>query len=418
MTPRPTSPSPSPSPSPATHPRRQRGVTLIELMVGLAIGLFATLVITQITTLWEGRKRTTSGGSDAQVNGALALQQLQRDVQMAGYGSIINGGVGCWARVKLGSNPRVDFRLAPVVITNGANGATDSVRVLTSNARSYSVPTFTKTDHARSANSFAPQDGVTIGNQLGDLMIAVPTRNVTTDICTVGASPTVYASVFNISAAPTTTSIAHATGSTGPWNHDETDPIFPGATAAAISYSAGTSLMNLGNLDTSRGIPLYRDYQINTQTLQTLTYTARGSTTAATVGPPATLAASATTVTEDVAPQIVNLQAVYGHDTSAPRDNIVDTWDTTAPTSQDGWSRVIAVRIAIVARSTQYEQDAVTPAKPGDCSSLTAASNFPKWKPDGSTWDCLDVSGLTDYQHYRYRVFETVIPLRNMLWQS
>ncbi|MFM2347940.1 MAG: hypothetical protein RL654_2693, partial [Pseudomonadota bacterium] len=44
---------------------RQRGVTLIELMVGMVIGLLAVLVISQVAILYEGRKRTITSGSDA-----------------------------------------------------------------------------------------------------------------------------------------------------------------------------------------------------------------------------------------------------------------------------------------------------------------------------------------------------------------
>ena len=49
-----------------------RGVTLIELMVGLLLGLVVVLVTAQVLSFAEGQKRLTTGGADAQVNGALA----------------------------------------------------------------------------------------------------------------------------------------------------------------------------------------------------------------------------------------------------------------------------------------------------------------------------------------------------------
>ena len=64
----------------------QAGFGLVEIMVGLVIGLLTTLVIMQIFTSFEGQKRTTSGSADAQTNGAVALYSISRDVQMAGYG--------------------------------------------------------------------------------------------------------------------------------------------------------------------------------------------------------------------------------------------------------------------------------------------------------------------------------------------
>jgi len=117
------------------------------------------------------------------------------------------------------------------------------------------------------------------------------------------------------------------------------------------------------------------------------------------------------TSAEVLFPQIVNLQAVYGHDTltAAPGPyRTVDTWNTTNPTTPDGWTRVIAVRVALVARSIQYEKAEVTTAEP-------------TWDPDGRPDTApvtIKVDHLTDWRHYRYKLFEAVIPLRNMLWQS
>ena len=59
----------------------QRGVTLIELMIGMVIGLLAVLVISQVAILYEGRKRTITSGADAQASGALALMAIQRDMR-------------------------------------------------------------------------------------------------------------------------------------------------------------------------------------------------------------------------------------------------------------------------------------------------------------------------------------------------
>src|SRR4051812_19374753 len=74
----------------------QSGFTLIELMIGVLIGLFASLAVTQVLVTFEGQKRSTVSGSDAQVNGALALDAISRAVQWAGYGFGANpGALGC-----------------------------------------------------------------------------------------------------------------------------------------------------------------------------------------------------------------------------------------------------------------------------------------------------------------------------------
>lgn len=44
----------------------------------------------------------------------------------------------------------------------------------------------------------------------------------------------------------------------------------------------------------------------------------------------------------------------------------------------------------------------------------------PVWHPDGSTPEDLRVDRVVgdQWRNYRYKVYETVVPLRNMLWQA
>jgi type IV pilus assembly protein PilW len=98
----------------------QRGVTLIELMVGMVIGMLAILVISQVLLVSEGQKRTTTGGADAQVNGALALYTLQRDIQTAGYGFTSSPAlIGCPINARFNGTTPTGFAttLAPIFIT-------------------------------------------------------------------------------------------------------------------------------------------------------------------------------------------------------------------------------------------------------------------------------------------------------------
>ena len=68
-----------------TH--RTRGVSLVELLVGLVIGMIGVVIMMQIFSVSEGYKRTTTGGDDAQNNGAIGLYGLQRDLRQAGQGT-------------------------------------------------------------------------------------------------------------------------------------------------------------------------------------------------------------------------------------------------------------------------------------------------------------------------------------------
>ena len=61
------------------HPLRpmrrysEAGFSLVEIMVGLVIGMFSIIVMLQLFSLSEERKRTTTGGSDAMSEGVMAL---------------------------------------------------------------------------------------------------------------------------------------------------------------------------------------------------------------------------------------------------------------------------------------------------------------------------------------------------------
>ena len=63
----------------------QAGFTLIELMVGLAIGMLATVVIIQVISVFDAQRRTTTGSADAQSSGGIALHTITREAQSAGY---------------------------------------------------------------------------------------------------------------------------------------------------------------------------------------------------------------------------------------------------------------------------------------------------------------------------------------------
>ena len=145
---------------------RQRGMTLIELMVGMVIGLLAVLVISQVAILYEGRKRTITSGSDAQVSGALSLMAIQRDLQDSGYGLAEGGAVGCPVRARhssMAAGQLLRFVLAPAVITDGSDGAPDRIAVLLSRPADFAVPVRVVSDHPRDGQAF----GIGTGSGLG-----------------------------------------------------------------------------------------------------------------------------------------------------------------------------------------------------------------------------------------------------------
>lgn len=402
---------------PSLHCSRaaQGGVSLIELMVGVVIGLLATLVIAQVAGLYETQKRQTSASADAQINGALALHTLQRDIEMGGYGLTSGGVAGCTQIRGKRSATNYDWTFAPVLITQGTGatggttGRADTIQVLMANNNNgFALPMQLREHHRKDDSSFVLAERINVGNRQGDMLLVIPPANVagTASPSPAGQVSPHWCSLAQISAAPSGDTLAHGT-SGAPWNHDATGTRFPGDLGSDIAYAAGSTLINLGTLadrcyfisdpnetTATRRCGLAADSTEMAYTLRLRTFTT----------------ADASTTNQDIFPDIINLQAVYGIDTTAPADGAVDSWTTTTPTTGAGWAQVIAVRVALLARGTQYDEREVT-------------TTVPNWRPDGVTAEPFTLpacpSGENDcWKHYRYRVFESVMPLRNMLWQA
>lgn len=396
----PASAEPSSMARPVLH---QRGVTLVELLVGVAIGLFAVLLISQVAILFDSQKRSTTSGADAQINGAVALHSLQRDLQSAGFGLTAGGGAGCLLRYKLLAEAPGELRLTAAVIRDGKDGAPDRLTLHSSAGQDFSLPIKIK-GHRRDATLFDLEGAVHHGIRKGDLLLAVPQNYSDTQWCNL-----FNASADRDNAAPGV--VKHETGSDGPWNHEgaaNPGSLYAGLSSTDVNFPPGSHILNIGVLRT-------RVYSIAGDSLQRSTRDLSVSSSS-----------TAMPAAEAIQPQIVDLQAVYGKD-KIGADRIADTWDATEPASPAEWAQVVAIRVAVVARSTQYEKLPVTDERPSDavCSSgPPATKTYPVWSPDGSTWACLSVPGLDSseadkpYTHYRYKVFETLVPLRNMLWQS
>ncbi len=358
--------------------RHAAGFTLIELMIGVLIGLLASLAVTHVLVNSEGQKRSTTSGSDSQVNGALALSAMQRSVQPAGYGFAANPSViGCTLSAQYaGAAAGLPAVLAPVIIATGAGGLPDSVRVLASGKTSYSVPL------RITAPGYVPGDTrfpvASVRSVVaGDLMVASISGTTPP-----GASA---CEVFRVTANPGTVSEVARAADAG-WN-----------VGAMQNYPEGGILVNLG-------APLDVTYSIANNSLMARTLSIAGALS--TPDYPAAV---------ELFPNIVQLQAFYGKDANG--DGAVDLWDRSVPANNAEWRRVTAVRMAVVARSTQYEKEEVT----ADNLNWEVGSIAVTGSVDcGAPKRCLSikVDHLPDYKHYRYRVFETIVPLRNMLWNS
>ncbi len=344
-------------------PRIQSGFSLVEIMVAVVIGMLAMIVMMQMFSVSEGYKRSTTGGADAQTIGAIALFGMQRDMRQSGYGIGNLNLMGCSLLLPTGLTLT---NLAPVII----NPATtilpagdinsDTMLIVYGNGNGSSegdllvaTPGTVNVYPVQTPTSFT----------VGDRLIAeVQPRPA---VCSLRLDPVVSIAGANVTV---TTGVAGLVGSSILYNL--------GAAPRIVGYA-----IRQGNLTMC-------DYLDTTKDC-----TNAGSTNWV-----------------PVANNVVSLRAQYGRDTTAaPMDGIVDLYDQTTPTTACGWSRISTLRFALITRSSQTEKTAVTTAAP--TWSASTAGN-----PTGSTAAAIDLSGNATWQNFRYRVFQSIVPIRNIAW--
>jgi type IV pilus assembly protein PilW len=376
-------------------------MTLVELMVALLLGLITTYFISQVFAVAEGQKRTATFGTDAQVNGSVALHTLRRHVMSAGYGVVsVPSALGCPITGRYGTSGSTTaapgMSLVPVVITPGtsASAPSDRIAVLTSTKSSFAAPVKITATHQDSDAyaSFVVLDGSSHGVKVDDTVLAIPNNWSSTTKClllTVKEDTSVSDTTLS------RTRIPHvASPSASSWNATNSSD-WP-----AGGFQSGSMLVNFGN-------PRRMEFSVAGDTFQVDTWTQAG------IG-----------ATEQLNSGIVLLKALYGRDTDA--NGTVDVYDTTTPTNNAEWRNVLAVRMVMVARSGQRERDEVTAAEPTWNAAGSAAVAYAAYP--GATTNCaagaatcdlpLPISHLSDWKHYRYKVFDSAVQVRNLMWNA
>ena len=356
--------------------RANRGVSLVELMVGVAIGLIGVVAIFQAVTVWTKHTQTTSSGSEAQVAGTLALFNIERDLKQAGhgFGTALNTIMGCNVQSNVAG-----VNMRPVEITPGAPaGSPDTISVLLGNSSVF----VDETDFVDStvATKRLNRPGAF---RVGDVALIA------------GAVPPggPIACMF----IGLTTNI-DANG----WIQHDPGVAFPDRLNLAVPPVFVTGkIYNLGPR------PRYDVWTVDNNR-----HTLSRSDSLADV--PALI---------PVADGIVNMKAEYGYDADGDGQIANVEWVAALPPAPD-WTRVLAVRIAVLVRGRQFERNGDSTAT-GTAAVTPTASNpsyfggqpFLMRNVDGT----LDAFGNANadpnnWRYYRYRVYERVIPLRNMLW--
>ena len=349
----------------------QAGLSLVEVMVAVLIGLIGILIITQAYITGDRFNRSTLGEGGAQTNGLIALYSVERDVRLSGYGIANSAALGCgeihwyydpdYSGSAGGTLP--DIKLAPILITVTA-GQADQITVMYGADAERMMPSSITAFNASSSE--VTVDG-TAGFKENDLVLLVGTGG-----CTLGKITQVQPGPQKLQLNP---------GVSAPQNP-------PAWGSFPTTYASGDMIMNLGN-------PIVRTYSIASNKLRV------------TEG----LLQSGANTPQELVDGIMDMRAQYGKDTTG--DGVVDTWNNTEPLNSTEWTQVLALRMAVLARIGNFERPSVSG---GNCDATTAA-NAPTWS--GGAFGEIDVATVTSEDRcYRYRVFETTIPIRNMIWRS
>lgn len=73
-----------------SRPRHMAGLSLVEMMIALVIGLLVMLGVIQIFSASQSASRLSEGASRVQENARFALEFLERDLRMAGHMGCVN----------------------------------------------------------------------------------------------------------------------------------------------------------------------------------------------------------------------------------------------------------------------------------------------------------------------------------------
>lgn len=351
------------------------GFSLVEIMVGMVIGMLGIIVMMQMFAVSEGQKRTTTSGADAQGNGLVAVNAIERDLRMAGYGlanAAVFGATGCTAILSWYNGAATTISAAPVTIVDGGAGLSDTVAIGFGNAMAGTVPaTITQTMPSSSAELNVSR---TTGFASNDLIVVVQNG-----VCVMMQLTQVQDAALKLQ---------HNPGGSAPYN-----PTVPQTPASWPAFTTGAQIFNLGQMTR-------RTYSVDaSSSLQMQEMNAAA---------PLTLVSN-----------IVNIQAQYG--IAPPGSQTVNCWvnatatgnacdasDWASPTSAN-IARIKAVRVAAIARSGLREKPSVTG---GVCDATSAAPI--SW----SGGPAVDLSADANWACYRYKVFQTIVPLRNAIWAN
>lgn len=344
---------------------RQRGFSLVEVMVGVVIALIAVLVIYQVFATSEQLKRNTTGASEAQQTGLISTFMLA--IEIGNAGNAIASAATELATCPNTADMATTMRPIPIAITAGATNDTPDSFVV-----NYSASNTRVTPASFRANA-APGAPYTVesvaGFRPGDMIVAISMGGQCAQSTVTAVTP---------DAPPNTlgrATIAH--------------------TGAPFTFTDAAVLFNMGPANRAQRVR----YDVAGATLR--------STNLFDLAP----------TPNPIASNIVNFKIQYGIDNNA--DGRLDTWvpatGVWAPAALMAAplptiNSIKAVRIGIIVQSEQFDRDV------GDFDWVLFNCEDPDPLACPGRLEGTILASTSPAGNWRYRLYETVVPLRNQLW--
>lgn len=377
---------------------RDQGFSLTEVLVGMAMGVIVLLIIMQSLSTAEQYKRTATNGSDAQTNGLMALRTLESEIRMAGAGTT-NGANLCPAIKQYYDGPGVTTKVGrPVFITDGATAPlhhSDSIEIVYSSSLTGAAPTRISTAMPSASN--VTRVFTVAGMSACDFVVFAARDGSKT--CSM-----LQITAIENNGVQFRTNSGRANSNYNPPGGAQSDALFPPG-----GYGTDDIIINMGkNVDRKYGV--VRDGTNDQFYLEQRNMNAADSGCGAQEANPRL----------NLVSNVVNLQAQYGVANANSQE--VSCWTSAAITntgcgiSTGNWSapaaadvkRIKAVRVAVVVRSAIAEK----PASGGTCDTTTSAPISWNGGP------AIDLSEVPNWRCYRYKVYQTVIPIINVIWAN
>ena len=365
--------------------KKTGGVSMIEVMLSITISLLSLALLLNILQIFKRNTNQVNENAFNQIKNANLLYFMERDIRMAGYGFMPLEVIGC--NLKRYYQKKIDpLQLRPIEIKDGENGSYDSLRIIYSTKNKPNIPAILIKE-LKASNTMLTNNSLEI--KPNDFLIV---HDKGSD-CSLVQVTSIDAEKIRISFESQKSS----------WNSATFTDVFP-----EIGYPINTSLTNLGDIaDMTYSLNRLNQFEITS------------------------FVSSNNSINKQIVnTDVINFQAQYGFDArdGEQASPMVTKWsskmldinqDNIVGNSAD-IKKITAIRIAVVVRNRLPE----LPVN-GICS----ASTSPNWIAGNEISGELeltniDVSKNTDktevpnWACYQYKVMQSVIPIKNLIWSE